>query len=238
MKNTKQPRKKSQGKTIANEKEPFDIERAISLLREAVRPYPKAALFELAGEGYQSVFEQLVACIISVRTRDEVTLPVSRRLFAQARTPAQLAALSEKEIDTLISDCTFHEPKSRTLRDLAQRTVKEFAGELPCDPETLQSFRGVGPKCSNLAIGIACGRALIGVDVHVHRVTNRWGYVETRTPEKTMEALQQSLPQEYWIEINALLVPFGKHICTRVRPHCSTCPLLAMCQQIGVTTHR
>ncbi len=238
MKKTKQPSDKPKGSKQSTRKQPFDIEQAMPLLREAVRPYPKAALFELAAEGYRSVFEQLVACIVSIRTRDEVTLPVSRRLLARARTPAQVAALSEKEIDQLIGDCTFHEPKSHTIHQIAVRTVQEFGGELPCDPDVLQTFHGVGPKCSNLATGIACGHASIGVDVHVHRVTNRWGYVETRSAEKTMLALQQKLPRDYWIEINALLVPFGKHICTGARPHCSTCPLLAMCQQVGVTSHR
>jgi endonuclease III len=102
----------------------------------------------------------------------------------------------------------------------------------------LQAFHGVGPKCANLTLGIACGLPLIGVDIHVHRVTNRWGLVEAATPEKTMAALQERLPKAYWIEINALLVPFGKHICTGTRPHCSTCPLLAMCQQVGVTSYR
>ena len=219
-------------------KEPFDIAEAISRLREAVAPYPKAALFELAGDGYTSAFEILVACVISIRTRDEMTLPVSRRLFAVARTPAEVAALSEKEIDRLITPCTFHEPKARTIREIARRTVEEYAGELPCDSEILQTFRGVGPKCANLAVGIACGTQVIGVDIHVHRVTNRWGYVRTTTPEKTMAVLEDLLPREYRVEINALLVPFGKHVCTGVAPRCSTCPLLSMCRQVGVTSHR
>ena len=219
-------------------RQPFDIEKAIPLLREAVAPYPKAALFELAAEGYDSVFEILVACVISIRTRDETTLPTSRRLFARARTPAEVAALSEREIDVLIGDCTFHESKAKQIRDIARRAVAEHGGELPCDREVLLDLKGVGPKCANLVLGIACGEPLIGVDIHVHRVTNRWGYVEARTPEKTMAALQEKLPRPYWVEINALLVPFGKHVCTGVRPKCSTCPLLSMCQQVGVTTHR
>ena len=114
----------------------------------------------------------------------------------------------------------------------------EYGGTLPCDEEVLLSFKGVGPKCANLVLGIACGQSSIGVDIHVHRVTNRWGYVAASTPVKTMRALQEKLPRRYWVEINALLVPFGKHICTGVRPKCSTCPLLDMCQQVGVTSHR
>jgi endonuclease-3 len=219
-------------------KRPFDIEEAMPRLRTAVASYPKAALFELAAEGYTSVFEILIACIISIRTRDETMLPVARAFFAQARTPAEVAALSVAQIDRLIQSCTFHEPKAKTIHDIACRTVQDYGGVLPCDRDVLLSFHGVGPKCANLTLGIACGLPLIGVDIHVHRVANRWGYVRTATPEKTMAALQEKLPQAYWVEINALLVPFGKHICTGTRPKCSTCPLLEMCQQVGVTSHR
>jgi endonuclease-3 len=228
----------SRGRKPGAAKRPFDIEAAIPLLREVVRPFPKAALFELAAEGLDTVLQQLVACVISIRTLDETTLPVARHLFARAPTPQKLAALSAGEIDQLIRDCTFHEAKAQTLRAIAQRTVEEFAGELPCDGEVLQSFHRVGPKCSNLVLGIACGEASIGVDIHVHRVTNRWGFVQTTSPEKTMAALQEKLPRAYWVEINALLVPFGKHICTGNLPHCSECPLLPMCRQVGVQAHR
>jgi endonuclease-3 len=219
-------------------KRPFDINRAIRLLRKAVQPYPKAALFELYAEGFTSVFHILVACILSIRTRDETSLPAACRLFARAPTAAELARLSAAEIDGLIADCSFHEGKARQIHAIALRTAEDFGGELPCDEDVLLSFHGVGPKCANLALGIACGRASIGVDIHVHRVTNRWGLVEAPTPEKTMAALQAKLPRRYWVEINALLVPFGKHICTGLRPKCSTCPLLDMCQQVGVTGHR
>jgi endonuclease-3 len=218
-------------------KKSFDIDEALPLPRKAVAPYPKAALFELYAEGHTSIFEILIACIISIRTYDEVTLPVSRALFAKAPTPAAVAALSEKQIDAIIRPSTFHEPKSRTIRAIAVETVGEHGGTLPCDLDTLLEFRGVGPKCANLALGIACNLPLIGVDVHVHRVTNRWGFVQARTPEKTMVALQGKLPQANRVEINALLVPFGKHVCTGYRPKCSTCPLLDMCKQVGVTSH-
>jgi endonuclease-3 len=219
-------------------KRPFDIDEVMRRLRLAVAGYPKAALFELAAEGFDSLFEILIACIISIRTRDETTLPVARGLFAATRTPAKVAGLSVKEIDGLISACTFHEPKAKTIRNIAIEAVEKHGGKLPCDREVLLSFHGVGPKCANLALGIACNLPLIGVDVHVHRVTNRWGLVAANTPEKTMEALQEELPRNYWVEINALLVPFGKHICTGVRPKCSTCPLLDMCRQVGVTSYR
>jgi endonuclease III len=109
---------------------------------------------------------------------------------------------------------------------------------LPCDAATLLSLPGVGPKCANLVLGIACGQARIAVDIHVHRVTNRWGYVQAGSPEQSMRALESKLPKKYWVEINSLLVPFGKHICTGTKPRCSSCPLLELCRQVGVTEHR
>ena len=229
---------KSRKEQVNPAKRPFDIDVAIARIREAVRPFPKAALFELAEDGFRSPFEQLVACIISIRTLDEVTLPTARRLFALARTPLEVSHLSIAAIDKQINACTFHEPKARQIHQIAQRVVSEYGGTVPCEPAALLSFHGVGPKCANLVLGIACDQPRIAVDIHVHRVTNRWGYVHTPTPEKTTAALEEILPRPYWIEINRLLVPFGKHICTGRLPRCSTCPVLDMCHQVGVTTHR
>ena len=219
-------------------KRPFDIDLTLERIAEAVRPFAKAALFELAEDGHRTVFEQLVACIISIRTRDETSLPVAQRLFARARTPAEVAALSYEELDELIHDSAFHEGKARQIQAIARAAVERYGGTLPCEQAALLEFPGVGPKCANLALGIACGEAGIGVDIHVHRVTNRWGYVRAATPEQTMQALEAVLPRRYWLEINRLLVPFGKHICTGTLPKCSACPVLDMCQQIGVTAHR
>jgi endonuclease-3 len=217
---------------------PFDIPLAFERLREAVRPLPKAAMFQLAEEGFDSLFEQLVACIISIRTYEETTLPTARRLFAVARTPEQVAALDPAEIDELIGACTFHEPKALQIHAIARAALEQYGGQLPPDREALMSLRGVGPKCASLALAIANGQEWIGVDVHVHRVTNRWGLVRTKTPEETMAALERVLPREYWVEINRLLVPFGKSVCTGTAPRCSTCPLCDMCQKHRVTTHR
>ncbi|MFL5516299.1 MAG: endonuclease III domain-containing protein [Gemmatimonadales bacterium] len=224
--------------TRSARKRPFDIAEGVRRIRRAVRPLPKAAMFALAEEGHRSLFEQLVACILSIRTRDEVSLEAARRLFGKAWEPQQLARLDHATLDRLIHDTSFHEAKAGQILEIARRTVAEHGGELPCDESVLRGFRGVGPKCAHLALGIACGERLISVDIHVHRVTNRWGYVSAPTPERTMAALQQKLPRRYWVEINALLVPFGKHICTGRLPKCSTCPVLEMCAQVGVAAHR
>lgn len=207
-------------------------------IRETVKPFPRAMLFELSAEGHTSVFEILVACLISVRTRDEVSLSLARQLFARAHTPLEVAKLEIDEIDALIGKCAFHLVKSEQIHTLARLIVQEHDGELPCSFDVMTSFPGIGPKCANLALGIACGRSTIGVDTHVHRITNRWGYITASSPEATMVALERTLPERYWVEINALLVPFGKHICTPIGPKCSTCPVLDMCEQRGVQAHR
>ncbi|MEO0534622.1 MAG: endonuclease III [Cyanobacteria bacterium P01_A01_bin.123] len=212
----------------------FDIDKAIPLLREAVKPFPKAAMFQLADEGFDSLYEQLIACIISIRTYDEVSVPVAHKLFARARTPAETVTLSVAEILALIRDATFPENKAEQIRQISQQILSDFNGELPADVEVLTQFKGVGPKCAHLALGVALGHPCISVDIHVHRVTNRWGYVETKTPEKTMKALETKLPKAYWVEINQLLVPFGKHICQGRFPKCRRCPLKPMCAQIEV----
>ena len=189
-------------------KSPFDIHLVMQRISDHVQALPKAAMFELADQGYRSLFEQLIACIISVRTREEVTIPTARALFATARTPAQVERLGPAGIDKLIRACTFHEPKSRDIHQIARRVVDEFGGTLPCDFDTLTSFRGVGSKCANLALGVACDLPHgVAVDIHVHRVTNRWGYVAASTPEKTMLQLQHALPREYSGVVN---VPAGR----------------------------
>ncbi len=215
-------------------KHQFDIDVAIERVREAVKPFPRAMLFQLFDDGHTSAFEMLVACLISVRTRDETSFAMAQALFARARTPAEMAELDINDIDALISKCAFHLVKSEQINMMARLILEEHSGELPCSFEVMTSYPGIGPKCASLALGIACNKPRIGVDIHVHRITNRWGYVTARTPEATMHALESVLPKKYWVEINALLVPFGKNICKPIGPKCSTCPLLYMCAQRDV----
>jgi endonuclease-3 len=219
------------------EKIPFDLPTVMERIRKAVQPFPKAAMFELAEKGYNTLFEQLIGCIISIRTLDEVSLLVTLRLFADAHTPEQIAQLTPQKIQQIIAPSSFAERKAGQILAIAQQVVVQYQGDLPCDEQVLLSFNGVGVKCAHLALGVACGQPAISVYIHVHRITNRWGYVSTATPEQTTLALEQILPRAYWIEINQILVPFGKHICTLHLPHCSTCPIQETCRQIGVTSH-
>jgi endonuclease-3 len=219
-------------------KRPFNIHAVLRRIRLEVKQFADAAMFDLAAQGYASPFHQLVACIISVRTRDEVSLPTALRLFEAAPTAEAISMMSVANIAALIRPSSFYETKAYNIRDLAKRVVEEYGGKLPCNFDVMTSFRGVGPKCANLTLGIACGASEISVDIHVHRVTNRWGYVRTPTPEATRRELEEQLPRQYRVEINRLLVPFGKHVCTGRLPKCSVCPVLEYCQQVGVTEHR
>ena len=220
------------------DKRPFDVDEAFRRLREATKDFPQAEMFALRDEGFTSVFEQLVSCILSIRTFDEQSGPAARRLFALGRTPVEIAALAPEAILAAIANVTFAPAKAAQIQAIARRTADEFGGDLPADFAVLTSLKGVGPKCANLTLGVAHGVPAIAVDVHVHRITNRWGVVHAPTPEATLAGLEAWLPRDYWVEINERLVPFGKRICTGRAPKCSTCPLLEMCAQVGVTDHR
>ena len=217
-------------------KDPFDIDLVFRLLREATAGLPKAAMFDLRDRGHASPFEQLVAALISARTRDETTTPVCLRLFARARTPEAMAALPEAE---LVDCCRARpSPSPRRATSWPCRAASPTPAAVPDTMEGLQALRGVGPKIAALTLAVGFGRPAISVDIHVHRIANRWGYVATATPERTMQALLAKLPERYWIEINERLVPFGKFVCTGERPRCSTCALVRQCRQVGVTAHR
>lgn len=216
------------------QKEPFDIDEAFRRLRRAVKDLPKAAMFDLRDRGFGSPFEQLVGALISARTRDETTLPVCLRLFEKARTPEQMAQIDPRELEELLHGVAFAEPKARDIRELSRRIVEEHGGRVPETIEGLSAFRGVGPKIAALTLGVAFNSPEISVDVHVHRIVNRWGYVHTKTAEQTRKALETILPDQYRVEINERLVPFGKFVCRGIRPRCPDCPLLSMCRQVGV----
>lgn len=222
----------------AKKLKPFPVEAVLDRVAKSVEPYAKAMLFELRDRGYGNPYAQLVACVVSIRTLDEVSLAVSLKLLEAAPNFAALEKLTMEEVRKLLYPATFAGQKAARLLEIARIVREEHQGKLPCREEALLALPGIGPKCAHLILGVACRQAFIGVDIHVHRITNRWGYVHASTPEKTEAALKNVLPESQWVRINELLVPFGKHVCTGVRPKCSTCPVLKECAQIGVTSHR
>jgi len=186
----------------------------------------------------RSPFHLLVACIISLRTKDEVTAEASARLFKLAETPKELAARAEEEIATAIYPAGFYRNKSRQLREISKILEEQHGGEVPADLEALLALPGVGRKTANLVLGLGFGIPAICVDTHVHRIPNRMGMVSTSKPVETEKALEIILPRESWIDINDLLVTFGQNCCRPVSPLCSSCPLADLCERVGVGTHR
>lgn len=207
--------------------------RRLTAARAAVRP---TTLSEV--ERQRDPFRLLVACIISLRTKDEVTAEASARLFARAATPASVAALPEKVIARLIYPAGFYNTKAGQIRAIAGRIAGDHAGRVPPTREELLAFPGVGRKTANLVLGLGFGTPAICVDTHVHRISNRLGLVRTRTPEETEAALGRVLPPRHWIDINDLLVTFGQNVCHPTSPRCSTCPLAQRCPRVGVTRSR
>jgi endonuclease-3 len=201
--------------------------------REKVRP---TTLGEV--EKARDPFRLLIACIISLRTKDEVTAGASARLFARADTPRAITRLQERTIARLIFPSGFYNVKARQIRTIARRLLADHEGRVPADRQALLSLPGVGRKTANLVLGLGFGLPAICVDTHVHRISNRLALVRTRTPEETEAALERVLPRRHWIAINDLLVTFGQSVCHPTSPRCSSCPLAARCPRRGVTRHR
>lgn len=217
--------------------EPFDIDAAMTILYETMPRFPQP-LIEGMGAASQTPFHILIATILSLRTRDTLTAIVAPRLFAVADTPAALLALSEERIAELIYPVGFYRTKARSIREICAMLRQQHGGSVPDDLDTLLSLPGVGRKTANLVLTMGYGLPGICVDTHVHRICNRWGYVQTRTPEETELALRARLPRQYWIAINGLLVTLGQNICHPTSPKCSACPVAMYCERIGVTQHR
>lgn len=183
-------------------------------------------------------FRVLMACLLSLRTQDTTTGPAAARLFALADSPAALARLPAARIERAIYPVGFYRTKARVLIDVSRALLARFGGHVPHGLEDLLTLKGVGRKTANLVVTMGYGRPGICVDTHVHRISNRWGYVRTRTAEQTEMALRAVLPRRHWIGYNDLLVAFGQNVCTPLSPHCSRCPLRAWCPRRGVARAR
>jgi endonuclease-3 len=191
-----------------------------------------------SGATTRDPFLTLVGCLLSLRTKDETTGPAAARLFALAHTPAALERLPVRRIERAIYPVGFYRTKARTLRRLSRELRLRHAGRVPDTLEALLALPGVGRKTANLVLTHAFRRPGICVDTHVHRITNRWGYVRTRTPHETEMALRRQLPRRHWLEINELLVALGQTICRPVSPRCSVCPVTFYCARVGVERWR
>ena len=213
-----------------------NIHWAIRVVREMVEEWREPAVTRVSRR--RDPFKVLIACVLSLRTKDEVTAQASSRLFAEADTPEAILRLSEQKIADLIYPAGFYRTKSKNIRKICSILLERYDGKVPREIDDLLGLPGVGRKTANLVITIGYRLPGICVDTHVHRISNRWEYVETRTPDQTEFALRERLPEKYWIEFNDLLVTFGQNLCVPISPRCSLCRLSRSCAKVGVERSR
>lgn len=214
-----------------------DIEKIIEILRESVKEWKQPVVTQIA-ERDRDPFRILISTILSLRTKDEVTKIASERLFSLARTPEEMLRLEEEEIERAIYPVGFYRNKAKTIKEICKVLIERYNGRVPDDIDELLKLKGVGRKTANLVITLGYNKPGICVDTHVHRISNRLGYVKTKTPEETEFALRGKLPEEYWIEFNDLLVTLGQTICHPVSPRCSICSISGYCDRVGVKRSR
>ncbi|MFY9268536.1 MAG: endonuclease III [Candidatus Manganitrophaceae bacterium] len=213
------------------------IHSIIPILKKEVRRFKKPIVGAIAEET-RNPFQVLISCVLSLRTRDETTEAASIRLFRLADTPRKMLSLSGGEIETAIYPVSFYRNKTKQIQGLCRDLLEKFDGRVPDSIEALLTLPGVGRKTANLVVTVAYGKPGICVDTHVHRISNRIGYIQTRTPEESETALREKLPKRYWITYNDLLVPYGQFICKPISPFCSRCEISSYCKQVGVERSR
>ena len=216
----------------------LDIPLLIKRLRTATRDMPPTASDAIIAEYGRDPYLILISCLLSLRAKDSMSFPVSCQLFKQARTPEQMVALSQQQIEKIIYSVGFYRQKAKQLCEVSKALIDQFGGVVPRTLEELLTLPGVGRKTANLVLGMAFGVPAICVDIHVHRISNRLGLIKTKTPEETEVALEKIIPREYWIEYNKLLVMWGQNICLPTSPLCSRCAIADLCPRIGVTRSR
>ena len=210
------------------------IGEVIRTLKRLVRRWEEP----IVGHYRDDPFTTLISCLLSLRTKDATTRAASERLFRLARTPQRMVQLSPKTIERAIFPVGFYRTKARTILSVCRTLVDRYGGRVPDELDELLTIKGVGRKTANLVITLAFNKDGICVDTHVHRISNRWGYVKTKTPEQTEMALRSRLPRRYWRIYNDLLVTFGQNLCHPTSPWCSRCPLERVCAKVGVTHSR
>ena len=217
----------------------FPINAVMRRVKRQFKTFPVTTLASVA-ETSRDPFRVLISCIISLRTKDAVTAEASARLYELAKTPGEMKKLAAARISKAIFPAGFYKTKAKQIREIARRIDEEHGGKVPDEIDALLELKGVGRNTANLVVGLGYGKPSICVDTHVHRITNRWGYVETRNPDETERALREGLPRRHWIAINDLLVTWGQNICAPVSPKCSECSLASddLCRRVGVERSR
>lgn len=214
------------------------IHAAVRILKREIRRWQEPVVGVVAKESDRDPFLILISTLLSLRTKDRTTREASDRLFAMARTPAAMLKLPLKKLEQVIYPVGFYRTKAKAIHQICRRLIDEYGGVVPDSIDELVTLPGVGRKTANLVVTIGYGKPGICVDIHVHRISNRWGYITTKTPEESERTLRRTLPKQYWIIYNDLLVPYGQNLCLPVSPLCSTCKLTELCDRVGVTRSR
>lgn len=206
-----------------------DIDKIVKLLKDAKQPQSE---FVKLMDSFRNPYLVLIACILSLRTNDKTTYPATLRMLELAKTPKEMKNVSVEDLSKAIYPVGFYENKAKQIIELSKTIDEELGGKVPDEIEDLVKFKGVGRKTANLVLSIGFNKPAICVDVHVHRIFNRLGYIKTKTPEETEFALREKLPQKYWIDINTLLVTHGQNVCKPIKPKCLECPIAGYCAKI------
>ena len=215
-----------------------EIHAAIRTVKREIARWPDPVVGAVARESGRDPFLVLISCLLSLRTKDKTTAEASARLFALASTPATMQHLSQSTVESAIYPVGFYRTKAKHIQQICTQLLDRYHGRVPDEIEELLTLPGVGRKTANLVVTVGYEKPGICVDIHVHRISNRWGYVETKTPDETEKALRAKLPRKYWITFNDLLVPYGQHLCQPVSPLCSQCKIAEYCDRVGVTKSR
>jgi endonuclease III len=214
------------------------IHAAIRIVKREIGRWQEPVVGVVAKESDRNPFLILISTLLSLRTKDKTTREAGDRLFALARTPAAMLKLPLETLERVIYPVGFYRTKARAIHQICRRLIDEYGGKVPDSVDELVTLPGVGRKTANLVVTIGYGKPGICVDIHVHRISNRWGYIKTKTPEESERALRRKLPKQYWIIYNDLLVPYGQNLCLPVSPLCSACKLTELCDRVGVTRSR
>jgi endonuclease III len=206
-----------------------NIPAVVRILKKNSPGFATTSLAEIA-ERSDDPYKVLISCILSLRTRDETTARVSQRLYEIADTPRKISSLPLKRLETAIKSVNYYKTKALRIKEMSRVINKKYRGHVPNDMESLLELKGVGRKTANIVLVYGFGKHGIPVDTHVHRVSNRLGWVSTKTPEKTETALRAMLPKRYWLDINDLFVQFGQNVCRPRNPKCWSCPITAHCR--------
>lgn len=208
----------------------------MGILREEIRKFSVPIVTEVASD--RDPYKVLISCVLSLRTKDETTKRASLRLFEKADTPKKMITLEELEIQKLIYPVGFYKTKAKRIIEMSKKLLDDYNGKVPDEIDELLKLKGVGRKTANIVVTLGYSKPGVCVDTHVHRISNRWGYVKTKNPFQTEFALREKLPQKHWIEYNDILVTYGQNVCAPISPKCSICPIEEYCPKIGVSKHR